>query len=174
MAYLTAVSGLEEQENPGESMTFWPLFYLCCAMVTMCVSAIAKDGVKFWLSVLLLWSWTLANICVWRWGYQDAPNGLALSELALAVMAASIGYSLKSRIALVVVCLFGLQEAVQVGSRILGREGDYLFYASLNVIYMLQLLVIGGASGAAALQRFWPTGVWSRAHGYLGASRTLK
>lgn len=88
------------------SMSFWPVFYLVCATCVLSLAAYSRDNVKFWLAVLLMWSWTLANFCVWKFSYAGAPDALAWSELALMIGAAAIGHANRSRLSLFIVALF--------------------------------------------------------------------
>lgn len=155
-------------------MTFWPIFYLITATAVLSVSALSRDNVKFWLAVLLMWSWTLANFCVWKWGYADAPDAMAWAQLALMIAAAAVGHANQSYIALIIVALFGAQLTIQVGSRLTGSEGSYLFYASLNVLYLLQLIVVGASSATASLRRLWAGHIAHRPLGVLGAHRAHK
>lgn len=133
----------------------WSFVYLILALTVMTLAMLTRDNVKHWLGVILLWDWTIANYCVFSWGFANAPTPLAVSELGFAIVAAGIGHQNRSFLALAIVAGFGLQEVVQVAARLNGSEGNYLYYASLNVIYALQLLVVGGASAEPFLRRAW-------------------
>lgn len=133
--------------------TIWPLIYLVGAVAVSTLAALTKDYVKHWLGLTLLWSWTISNYCVWNWGFDGAATYLAIGELALTTVAAGIGYSNRSVLALIIVLLFGCQEAVQVLFHFVARQGTWWYYASLNVIFALQLLTVGGASAAPAFRR---------------------
>ena len=152
-------------------MSLLPLIYLVCAVSVVTLAGFSRDSAKFWLSIVLLWAWTAANFCVYRWGWTGAPLYLAWFELGMGILSAGIGYMSRSYIALIVTVLFGAQEVVQLGAFMATMQGSTPYYVGLNLVYIAQLLVVGGASvGSLRLDRLArirqlnPLHLHSRAH----------
>lgn len=106
------------------------------------------------LGALMLLSWLVYNIVVRAFGF---PHGLlidALADALIATAAAGVGLRHRSAAAFGVVLLFVAEECWHLTASMTGQETSTLYHKSLNVIFALQVLIIGGGAGVA-LARHW-------------------
>lgn len=106
------------------------------------------------LGLILLLAWATTNIAVEMLGFAQAPVVIPSLDAAFAIIVATIGYINRSRVALVVFLLYALVGSVHVGAFVLHKQATYGYYATLNVLFLAQLLTVGAASGRMAVCRW--------------------
>lgn len=130
------------------------LFGLAVALV-ITVSFLSPSVVLQKLSLLFLLAWSTTNVAVWGAGFVHAPLVIPSIDAVVAVMVAVVGYHSRSRVARAVFILYGLVVAFHVGSFITHTQGQYVYYAALNLLFLTQLLIVG-TTGAWLAVRHWP------------------
>jgi hypothetical protein len=105
------------------------------------------------LSILFLGAWMTTNLAVDLMGFSHAPLLIPSIDAVVAIMVAAIGYANRSTIALAVFLLYVIVSGVHVGAFILHVQETYAYYATLNTIFLAQLLVVGGSSAWLAIRR---------------------
>jgi hypothetical protein len=97
------------------------------------------------LALILISTWAASNVAVTTFGFDRAMYIQPQIDALAAVAVASVGAPLKSRAALVVALFFVPDEFVHAIAAITTLWGGYFYYATLNVIFALQTLIVGGA-----------------------------
>lgn len=108
------------------------------------------------LGMLFLFAWAASNVMVNLMGFADAPLMIPSLDAVVAILIAILGFRSRSFVALQVFALYLLVGFVHVSAFILHRQGSYVYYATLNVLFLLQLLLVGAASARMALVH-WTT-----------------
>lgn len=98
------------------------------------------------LALLLLLAWATSNCVIGLLGFSGGPYVIPAADATIAVMAAGLGLQNRSPAALIVVGLFLTEMAVHIVGFATMREGTYAYYLALNMIFLLQLGVVGGAA----------------------------
>lgn len=101
------------------------------------------------LGLLMLASWMTYNIVVRAFGF---PHGLlidALADALIATAAGAVGLRHRSCAAFAVVMLFVGEECWHLTASIMGQESSVTYHRWLNVIFALQVLIIGGMAGVS-------------------------
>ena len=106
------------------------------------------------LSLVLLAAWASTNLAVEALGFVRAPLIVPSMDAVFAIIVATIGYMNRSHIALVVFLLYAAVGSVHVGAFILHSQSTYSYYATLNILFLAQLLTVG-ATGAWVGIRHW-------------------
>jgi len=109
------------------------------------------------LSMQLLVAWAASNVLVHYLGFVDAPILIPSLDALIAVLVATTGYHNRSNVALTIFLLYALVAGIHLGAFIFHLQGGYVYYAILNVIFALQLLVVGVSSAWMAV-RYWTAG----------------
>ena len=100
------------------------------------------------LGLLLLFDWAATNLAVNYMGFEQAPLLVPTLDGIAAILVAMVGLRNGSRAALAVFCLYGLVGLVHVVGFASHNQGTYTYYAALNVLFLLQLITVGGTSAA--------------------------
>ena len=112
------------------------------------------------MALYMLASWALYNTVVPLFGF---PHGLlidALGDALIATGVGAIGLRARSWTALWVVAFFVAEECWHLAASVAGRENDYWYHAALNVIFALQVVIIGGAAVATMARHRAPAAHW--------------
>ncbi|MDD1678680.1 MAG: hypothetical protein LUO93_05800 [Methanomicrobiales archaeon] len=91
-------------------------------------------------------AWVSSSITLHFLGFEAAPRVFAPLHALLALAIADIGFRYRSTPALCVFLLYFLMEAVDTFSLITHRQDTYTYYLTVNLLFLLQLLINGGAS----------------------------
>lgn len=95
------------------------------------------------LSLLLLFAWAFTNLAVDGLGFARAPLITPSVDAATAVLVAWVGYTTRSFAALVVFILYTFVGEAHLFFIIRRMEATYTYYSTLNILFLMQLLVIG-------------------------------
>ena len=115
------------------------------------------------IAMLLLGSWSASNVCVALLAYARAPMIIPSIDALIAVMAAGVSIRARSETGLAVVLLFVVEEVTHALAYASGATGHRDYYIVLNVIFLAQVLIVGGVSGERAL-RHWSDRIPQRGH----------
>ena len=105
------------------------------------------------LGLLLLLAWATTNVVVATYGFERAPLYIATIHAGIACGIAWVGATNKSVTALVVFGLYALMAVVDIVALGTHEEATYGYYATLNIIFLAQLLFVGG-NGAWLAARY--------------------
>jgi hypothetical protein len=129
------------------------LYGLIVALVLL-ISWASKSHVYQKIGLILLADWALCNLVVNALGFERAALVIPSLEALAAILVATLGYTNRNRVALVVFLLYAAIGFVWVASYVTRIQGTYTSYAVLNVLFLAQLLTVGGASAGRAIS-FW-------------------
>lgn len=116
-------------------------------VVSLCaLTGLLRDVVLFVLALIMTASWAVDNVLVAWLGFTGAPYIAPSFDAFLAVIVAIIGRGQHSDTALFVLYLFILEEVISITGIAFGQTNTYLYYALLNVVFLLQVLIIGTAA----------------------------
>lgn len=103
------------------------------------------------LSLLFLFAWSVSNVVVELVGFTDAPLLIPSLDAVMAILVAVLGYRYRNPTSIAIFTLYLLVGAVHVVAFILHLQGTYTYYATLNLLFLVQLLTVGGSSAWLAL-----------------------
>jgi hypothetical protein len=133
------------------------VFYGLLVALAVGLAWASRNAVTQQLALLLMTAWALSNAALAAFGYSGEPYIVPSLDGAVAVGVAWVGYKNGSRTALVVFLLYVFLGGVHVAAWAMGRLEGYLYYGVKNLIFIGQLLVVGGVSADHAL-RHWGLG----------------
>lgn len=120
------------------------------------------------IGLLLLGSWSASNVAVALLGYDGANYVNPEMDAILAVAIAALGVRNRSYLALLIVACFVAQIGVHIVGFLTNDHGSYIYYLTLNLLFLLQLAAVGGVGGAFSLGRLAP-GPWRFHHSSAGS-----
>lgn len=129
-------------------------WYGLAVLVMLAITWAAKDHVVQKLGLCLLASWSATQLANAGMGLDGTPLFMPSVQVALAIVVAVLGFANRSWVALMVFVLYGVLIGVHMAAWITQRTGDYFYFATLNVVFLSQVLIVGGASGAGAVRRW--------------------
>jgi hypothetical protein len=95
-----------------------------------------------------------SNLAVAAFGFDGAPLFIPSMAAILAILVASLGWRYRSATALVVFILYVGSATLWVGAYVTSTQGSYISYLASNVMFLAQLLAVGGTSAADCV-RHW-------------------
>ena len=114
----------------------------------------SDDHVRQKLGLLLLGAWAASNLAVNYMGVGNAPLVIPSLDALVAIVVAVVGYSARSRIALIIFAIYAFVGAVHVVALVMRAEMTYNYYAALNVLFACQLITLGASSAWVAFHRW--------------------
>lgn len=75
-----------------------------------------------------------------------------------AILVAMLGYRNRSMVALVVFLIYAIVGVVHILALVTHHEMTYRYYATLNVLFAVQLFVVGGSSAWIVVRTRVPRG----------------
>ena len=150
-------------------MGFWTMAYGFLILVALLLVWGSRQHHLQKLGLVLLATWAASNVAVTTYGLGRSMYVQPGIDALAAIVAAAVGVKARSPTALVVVLLFVAGEVVHAGASLTTFWGGYFHYATLNVIFALQVLVVGGAGGLG----FQWDGL-ARSHSWTGLSRSRR
>lgn len=144
----------------------WMAYGFATLLVLIAVWA-SGEHVLQKLGLLLLVSWASSNVAQAVLGFDGAPYVTPAIDAVLATVVAMLGIKNRSYIALAVVVIFFIQAGVHIVGFATNGNTSYAYYLSLNLLFLGQLAVVGGAGVARAMGRIarGPERVFSRRAG---------
>lgn len=146
-------------------MDLTPIFYGLAVAAILGLSWASKSHVYQKLALQLMAAWALSNVLVGALGFSRAPLVIPTLDAVIAILVATVGYTNRSRVALVVFLLYAVVGIVHVVGFVTHRQATYTYYAVLNVLFLAQLMAVGGASAWMAV-RVWSDRSRQRARAY--------
>lgn len=126
-----------------------PVFYGLCSAAALALALASQRELLTRLAWLLLGAWAACNAMTIFIGFHRAPLLIPLIDAMLALCVPLI--AAKSKIASVVFGLFVVVAIVHVDAFLTHTEGRPSYYLTLNMLYLAQVVIVGGASGLACL-----------------------
>lgn len=115
-----------------------------------------SDHVQQKLGFMLMAAWAASNLAVNYMGFEGASLIIPSLDGAMAILVALVGYKNRSMVALVVFCIYAIVGVVHIVAFAAGEQAAYDYYASLNILFAAQLLMVGTASAWMALRARLP------------------
>lgn len=131
-------------------------YYGAAVVVMLALVWASQSHVLQKLGLCLMYSWIATQAADAVAGLQGTPAAMPWVQGFLAVVVGVVGASNRRHFftSLAVFVLYGLLIGVHLGAHILQRTGEFPYFATLNALFSLQLLIVGvvGATGAV---RYW-------------------
>jgi len=127
------------------------LLYLVLALAALVLARWAKSWQCAYLAGLMVFSCVGSNIAVYEVGYERAPLLIPEWDAVIAVAVAGVAVAARSRLAVLVLAGFFVEGAAVIGFYLNHQQGSHSYYATMNVIYAAQVLMIGGSGVAFGL-----------------------
>lgn len=112
---------------------------------------LGRDHVTQKLGILLLTAWASTNIVVNYMGFEQAPLLNPSIDAVIAILVAALGYTHRSRLALVVFLLYVVVGATHVIAWANHDQETRAYYDVLGILFLAQLFAVGGVGGRLAL-----------------------
>ena len=122
------------------------MFYGMLVGVVMALAWIDGHRVGLMLAGALFTAWAASNVAATLLGLDHAPLVIPTIHAVLAICVAIVGIAYRSRAAASVFGLYLLMTLCDVGSFIARVDGSFAYYLTINALFCLQLLVVGGES----------------------------
>lgn len=106
------------------------------------------------VGLLLMLAWAVSNVAVDYMGFPRAPLLIPSLDGLVGILIAMVGFQAKSKTALAIVVLYAIVSVVHVIALVLRMQETYTYYAALNILFLAQLLVLGGSSGRLAVRNW--------------------
>ncbi len=132
----------------------WPIFYGVCVFVMLAITWVSKDHVAQKLGLCLLASWSTTQLANALFSLEGTPLVMPSMQVGLAIVVAFLGYANRSRLALMIFVLYGVLIGIHMMAWITQRTGDRGYFESVNVVFLSQVLIVGGAGGARVVRRW--------------------
>lgn len=139
---------MTEPNHPGTDPFIWVMYGLLTLTSLLLAWGSGKTTLQK-LAIFMLISWSGSNIAVSLFGLNGAPIVIQTLDALIAVLIATLGVATKSKTALLVVILFLFEAVTHIVAFSTDRAGSEPYYLVLNMIFVLQLCMIGGASASA-------------------------
>ena len=118
------------------------------------IGLLSRDHVHQKLAGLLLFAWASTNAADAMLGFEKSPLIVPSLDALTALFVALVGYANRSRQALVVFVIYAIVGVVHIGAFASHATTNYWYYAIRNVLFLAQLLIVGG-SGAWLAVHHW-------------------
>lgn len=109
-------------------------------------------------SLLMLASCAASNLCIAGLGYERAPILIAPIDGVLALILANVALRVGGLIGVAMFILFCEEMAVHCVGFVTCGTGQWGYWAALNVIFLAQVVINGGAGVAHGLD-YWSGGL---------------
>ena len=133
-----------------------PLGYGALTIFALTLAIVSKRPDLIETGAVLLLAWLLCNAVVILNGHTKAPLLIPTIDAILGLFVAGIAAHNQSRIAAVVFAIFLGVQMVHVAAFRLHTQGSYSYFLTLNLLYICQLVVVGGAGVASVVARLTP------------------
>lgn len=144
----------------------WMAYGFATLLVLLAVWASGQHVLQK-LGLILLVSWASSNVAQAVLGFEGAPYVTPAIDAILAIIVAALGIKNHSYAAFGVVAIFFLQAGVHIVGFATNGNTSFTYYLALNLLFLGQLAVVGGAGVARAMGRIarGPERVFSRRAG---------
>ena len=127
------------------------LFGLTVAGILL-LARFSKQHVLQKIGLGLLFAYGASNVAVDFYGFQQAPLMVPTIDAVAAILIAATGYRSHNMTALVVFGIYAIVGLVHVGAFVLKMQATYTYYLTLNLLFLAQLLIVGGVSAGVVLR----------------------
>jgi hypothetical protein len=127
------------------------LYGLAVAAMLACVW-LSRSPVLQKTGLLLMYAWALSNLAVDWLGFERAPLLVPSLDAIIAILIAITGYRSRSRLSLVVFGIYAIIGSIHVWALLTQMQETYTYYATLNLLFLSQLLILGGSGAWLALR----------------------
>ena len=134
----------------------WLMFYGGLTVIMLLLAWASGQHVPQKLALLMLASWSTSNLAVSLLGFDGASYVTPAIDAALAVPTAALALNNRSWGAFWTLIMFLLQIAAHGVAFMANGQASYLLYLSLNLLFLAQVVMIGGISATLAVRRFAP------------------
>jgi hypothetical protein len=114
----------------------------------------SDDHVRQKLALLLLFAWASTNIAVDFMGFGHAPLVIPSLDAVAAILVALVGYTNRSALAAIIFILYAMVGLTHITAFVFHAQGTYNYYASLNVLFACQLIILGASSAWMGFHRW--------------------
>lgn len=128
-----------------------PLFYGIWTICAVGLAWLSQKHVRIKVSLLLFLAWVTCNVAVKAQGLPNAPLLIPAIDAFIGVCVGALWLANKDQIAAAVFWLFVLDELIHVGGFLTHLQGAPTYYLTLNMVFLAQISVVGGASAWACL-----------------------
>ena len=139
-------------------MTLIPIIYGAAVACTLYLALISHSSVLQKVGLALLFAWSASNVVVSLQGFERAPLMIPTIDGFAAILIAMVGYRHRSNVALVVFGIYAIVSIVHVGAFVLRMQATYTYYLTLNLLFLSQLLLLGGSGAWLAVRHRVPRG----------------
>ncbi len=130
------------------------LMYGILVALVIGLAWLSRDHVVQKLGLCLLLAWAATNVVVNYFGFAQAPLLNPTIDAIVALFVASLGYTHRSRLALVVFLLYVAVGAIHVVAWTQHGQETRVYYDVLGVLFLAQLFAVGGVGGRLALHHW--------------------
>ena len=123
-------------------------------IVVLFASMLSRCATYQKLALVLMLSWSLSNLFVEAFGFVGAPLLMPGLDAVLCIISVAILVRTQSPTAAIVVAGFMLAGMVHVWAFATAAQVTRGYYVAMNLLFILQLLSVGGASVTRA-RRAW-------------------
>lgn len=132
--------------------------YGVCVSAALVIVLVSGSHVLQKIGLLLMIDWAASNLAVACLGFHRAPLMVPSLDAAICLGVALIGHKHRSNTALAIVCLYAIVGVVHVTALVLRMQETYTYYATLNLLFLAQLLILGGSGAWLAIRNRAPGG----------------
>ncbi len=133
-----------------------PAFYLACVTLALGAAVWSRSEPLIKTTLVLLAGWAAHNFIVETQGAEHAPLLIPTADAILGLLVAGIAAHHQSRVAAAVFALFLLVQIVHVAAFRANVQGGYVYFLTLNLLFLTQLAVAGGSGVALVIARLNP------------------
>ena len=133
-----------------------PLGYGALTIFALTLAVVSRRADLIETGAVLLLAWLLCNAVVILNGHAKAALLIPTIDAILGLFVAGIAAHNQSRIAAVVFAIFLIVQMVHVAAFRLHTQGTPPYFLTLNLLFLSQLMVVGGAGVASVVARLTP------------------
>lgn len=130
-----------------------PIFYGLCVFTALGLALLARRTELIKLGLILVSAWVSCNLAVAAHGFSRATMLIPTIDAILALLAAWMVAIERSKPAGIVFALFVMVEIVHVAAFQTHTQGGFAYFLTLNVLFFCQVVVVGGWSAWALVDR---------------------
>jgi len=126
-----------------------PLFYGTLTLLALGLAWLSHKPTLVKTGMLMLLAWVCCNVAVEFRGASHAPLIIPSIDAFIAICIGGLALANRDLAAGWVFALFVAIGAIHVLAFSTHTQGTYLYYLALNLVYLAQIAVVGGAGGRA-------------------------
>lgn len=131
--------------------------YGLCALIVFGLAVASRRAPLIELGLILTVAWLGCNAIVLRYGYAGSTLLIPTLDAILALCVAAVAGSHQNKVAVLVLALFVVVQLVHVTAFELHAQGGHFHILALNLLFLCQLVAVGGAGVASLVGRIATT-----------------